>query len=179
MATEDRNDVAWDLNLQPGEELLWAAKKPHSVWMSTYVRWAVILFGSALFFASVAPRTLNVAEYCSQAPTLHCARDFWMMWPLAAVCTFCSGFIIRMIFISKNDKLPQRYAISSIRAFATTPRKPDQVRSIELRDKVVRETFFGKLRFGALKQGAVFFVGLDEIEIRAAMDAALKAGAKE
>ena len=179
VGTDARSDTSWDRNLEPGEILLWTSEKPHSVWVNTYVRNALFTFGCTLVLIWIAPKTSSIATYCAIRESLRCERDFWLSWPFAAICTFTTGFFLRMILVCRRDQQPQRFAITSRRAFATTPWKPDQLRSIELRDKIVRTTFFEKLRFGRLKEGPVFFCGLDEIEIKAAMEAALQAGAKE
>ena len=172
--------VIWELGLDQAppfqfadtlgneERLLWSATLSSDRLLQRFGWGSIFFFCCAVFMFSLAPWGQTVAEYCASHRGSRCLSTYYLSWPLTAVLSWFSGYLLNAGWKSRVAPWLIHYGLTTRRALLIHCRKDQKIRVAQLERGEARIDWLGDVRLGR-SRGMFAFPGLDVKDARRAV----------
>ncbi len=158
----------FDRHLDDGETILWAATIPSQRFQQRLGWLCVIGIVVTMIAYPLLPWDQSMAEYCATDQSRSCRKFFILAWPMVGLGAWMTMFGAMQAWRSRARPWMIYLGVTTKRALWMDSRKPDKIRSADLKPNLARIDWAGMIRFDKSKS-TLSFTAIDDQDARRAV----------
>ncbi|HLQ20278.1 MAG TPA: hypothetical protein VK146_14995 [Tabrizicola sp.] len=158
----------FDRYVDDGETILWLATLPSQRFQQRLGWLCLVGIGMAMIGYLLVPWDQSMAEYCATDQSRSCRKFYILAWPMLGFGAWTTIFGAIQAWKSKARPWTIYLAVTTKRALWMDSRKPDKIRSADVKPNLARIDWAGITRFDKSKS-ALSFTGIDHQDARRAV----------
>lgn len=158
----------FDTHLADGEMVLWTATVPSQRFQQRLGWLCVIGILVTMFGYAFAPWGQSMAKYCATDQSRSCGKLYILAWPMIGFGAWMMVFGVAQAWKATKRPWTIYLAVTTKRALWMDSRKPDKIRSADLKPNLARIDWAGIIRFDTSKS-ALSFTWIDHHDARRAV----------